>query len=102
MNDPAISIISSTSILKVLSFAPQNMPANTKRDAYAVWLYNSPSDAVIVGFVGARVGSDGKLSTAGPLPSNAAHYKQLLVTLETQGKPRQPGRIVLQGPFSGV
>jgi hypothetical protein len=42
------------------------------------------------------------LSTAGALPANASRYKQLLVTLETTSRPRQPGRIVLQGTLTGV
>jgi hypothetical protein len=48
------------------------------------------------------VGKTGKLEVASPLPANAGHYKQLLLTLETQTKPKSPGTVVLQGPFSGV
>jgi anti-sigma factor RsiW len=73
------------------------MPANSKTNAYAVWLANSSTDSKLVGFVNQRVGSDGKLETEGPLPANASHYKQMLVTLETQGKPKAPGPIVLEG-----
>jgi hypothetical protein len=80
----------------------QNVPANSKHDAYAVWLYNSPSDARILGFVNPGVGSNGQLSTAGALPSNASHYKQLVVTLETKSNPKQPGKIILQGQLAGV
>jgi hypothetical protein len=39
---------------------------------------------------------------AGALPTNASHFKQLLVTLETQSNPRTPGKIVLQGALTGV
>lgn len=78
----------------------QGVPANTKHDAYAVWLYNSPSDDHILGFVSPGVASNGVLQTAGLLPSNASHYKQLLVSLETTGKPKAPAKIVLQGPLS--
>ncbi len=80
----------------------QSVPANTTHDAYAVWLYNSPTDSHILGFVSPGVGSSGRLSTAGELPTNAAHFKQLLVTLETQKAPKQPGKIVLQGELTGV
>ena len=31
--------------------AAQNVPPNSKHDAYAVWIYNSSSDAVRLGFV---------------------------------------------------
>ncbi len=78
----------------------QGIPANTTHDAYAVWLYNSPSDNHILGFVNPGVKANGVLQTAGVLPAGAAHYKQLLVTLETQSKPRIPSKIVLQGALS--
>jgi len=78
----------------------QGLPANTSHDAYAVWLYNSASDSHLLGFVSPGVKSNGKLQTAGALPSNASRYHQLLVTLETQSKPTQPGKIVLEGTFN--
>jgi hypothetical protein len=65
-----------------------------------VWLYNSATDNHILGFVNPGVKTDGKLQTAGPLPANVAHFKQLLVTLETQSKPHGPGKVVLQGPIT--
>jgi hypothetical protein len=83
--------------------AAQGVPANTSHPAtaYAVWLANSGSDSHRLGFVTQRVGAKGQLQTAGALPSNAAHYKQVLVTLETKANPRTPGQIVLQGALSG-
>ena len=80
----------------------QSIPANSKHDAYAVWLFNSNTDNHLLGFVNPGVGTSGKLSTAGALPANAGHYKTLLVTLETQQAPKQPGKIVLQGALTGV
>jgi hypothetical protein len=77
----------------------QDMPANSKRNAYAVWLYNSNSDTKLVGFVDSRVGSNGRLETEGPLPSDASHYKHMLVTLETAQTPKVPGPILLEGAF---
>jgi len=87
-----------------IALVAQNMAPNSTKppNAYAVWLYNSPTDAAILGFVNPGVGSNGKLSTAGPLPTNASHYKQLVVTLETTGSPKKPGPIVLQGTLTGV
>ncbi len=76
------------------------MPPNTKHDAYAVWLYNSPTDSHILGFVNPGVGTNGRLSTAGALPTNASHFKQLIVTLETQSNPKRPGKIILQGTLT--
>ncbi len=79
--------------------AAQGLPANTLHNAYAVWLYNSPSSATRVGFVDTRVTKAGKLETEGQLPANAGSYKQVLLTLETQVDPKQPGTIVLRGAF---
>jgi hypothetical protein len=80
-----------------LVLVAQGVPANTSHDAYAVWLYNTPADSHILGFVNPGVKTDGRLQTAGVLPANAGHFKQLLVTLETQSKPHGPGKVVLQG-----
>jgi hypothetical protein len=74
--------------------------APNSHNAYAAWLYNSPTDAYRLGFVNPPVGKNGKLEVGSPLPTNASHYKQLLLTLETQSNPKSPGTIVLQGPFS--
>ena len=70
--------------------------------AYALWLYNSGSDAKLLGFVPERVGKDGRFATQGELPTNAEKFKQLVVTKETvtsntKKAPTQPGDIVLQG-----
>lgn len=80
-----------------IALLAQSMPANTKHNAYAVWLYNSGSDSRLLGFVSPGVGSNGKLSTEGPLPTDASHFRELVVTLETQAKPKTPGQIVLIG-----
>jgi hypothetical protein len=74
--------------------------APNSHNAYAAWLYNSASDAVRLGFVSPAVGKSGQLQVGSPLPNNASHYKQLLLTLETQSNPKSPGTTVLQGPFS--
>lgn len=77
----------------------QGMPRNTAHNAYAVWLYNSPSSFKFVGFVQYLVGKNGVIDTEGKLPAGAVAYHHLLVTLETQQKPRAPGEVVLSGPF---
>ena len=46
-----------------------------------MWLYNSPTDSHLLGFVNPGVGNNGRSQTAGALPTNASHFKQLLVTL---------------------
>ena len=82
-----------------VAIAAQGLAANKShpRDAYAVWLYNSPGDSHILGFVSPAVSSNGILRTAGGLPKNASHYQKLLVTLETSSNPKSPGRIILEG-----
>ena len=77
----------------------QGVPANAAHNAYGVWLYNSPTSNEFVGFVPNLVGKNGKLATEGQLPSNAADYSHILVTLETQSHPKTPGEVVLSGPF---
>ncbi|HEY1567107.1 MAG TPA: hypothetical protein VGF68_08825 [Solirubrobacteraceae bacterium] len=87
-----------------VAIVAQNVPPNKTKppDAYAVWLYNSTKDAKLLGFVNPSVGKSGRLSTAGGLPSNAKHYKEIVVTLETTASPKQPGSIVLQGALTGL
>jgi hypothetical protein len=80
----------------------QNLPANGKHDAYAVWLYKSAKDNHILGFVNPAVGTDGVLQAESALPSNAGHFSQLLITKETQQSPKSPGTIVLQGTLKGL
>jgi hypothetical protein len=77
----------------------QNIPAN-KNNFYAVWLYNSPSQYEIVGYVNPGVGANGQLQTTGPLPTDAAKYGQLVVALQTKAQPKPPGPIVLKGKLT--
>jgi hypothetical protein len=87
-----------------IAIVAQNVPPNATKppNAYAVWLYNSPKDAKILGFVNPSVGKTGRLSTAGGLPTNASHYKELVVTVETTASPKVPGTIILQGALTGL
>jgi len=77
----------------------QGVPANTAHNAYAVWLYNSPSSHSFAGFVKNLVSKNGRLAAQGQLPAGASRYHHLLITLETQQKPADPGEVVLSGPF---
>ncbi len=65
---------------------------------YAAWLYNSPTDALLLGS-GPKVGSNGILKAAGGLPANASHYSTIVLTEESSEKPARPGPIVLSGAF---
>jgi hypothetical protein len=85
-----------------IAIRAQNLPANGKHDAYAVWLYKSSSDSHILGFVNPSVGANGVLQAEAALPANAGQFTQLLVTRETQQRPSTPGAIVLQGALKGL
>jgi len=87
-----------------IAIVAQHVPPNTTTppNAYAVWLYNSATDSHLLGFVNPGVTSTGRLSTAGGLPANASHYKELIVTVETKGSPTAPGPIILQGVLTGL
>jgi Sigma-70, region 4 len=89
---------------KGIAIVADHVTPNTTRppNAYAVWLYNSSSDAQLLGFVNPGVGKNGRLSTAGGLPSNAANFHQVIITLETKADPKTPGTIVLHGALSGL
>jgi sigma-70-like protein len=85
-----------------IAIVAQKVPPNATKppNAYAVWLYNSQKDSKLLGFVNPGVGTTGRLSTAGPLPTNAAHYKELIVSVETTASPKEPGPIILQGALT--
>ncbi|HSZ04306.1 MAG TPA: sigma-70 region 4 domain-containing protein [Solirubrobacteraceae bacterium] len=76
----------------------QNIPA-AKGFYYAIWLYNSPSNALPLSKSSA-VGSSHKLAGGSALPSNAGDYREMLLTRETNPHPKRPGHVVLRGPFS--
>jgi hypothetical protein len=81
------------------------LPKCGTRFAYAVWLYNSPSDARLLGFVTSddrkydtclRKGK--RLEAVSGLPDNVSHYGKVLVTHETGStQPTRPGATVLSG-----
>jgi Sigma-70, region 4 len=75
----------------------QHLPA-TRGFFYAVWLYNSHTSAEALSRAPA-VGSTHKLAGGAPLPSNAAGYREILLTRETTSKPTHPGHTVLRGLF---
>jgi hypothetical protein len=85
-----------------IAIVGHGLPPNTKHNAYAVWLYNASDDAALLGFVNPGVGKDGRLETTGPLPKNAVHFKQLLITIETTEAPQHPGQAVLHGKLAGL
>jgi hypothetical protein len=66
---------------------------------YAIWLYNSPSSFLPLS-KSPPVGSNKRLAGGALLPTNAASYHEMLLTRETNDRPKHPGRVILRGPFS--
>ncbi len=91
-----LEVLSRGSVLAFLVVAEHLPPTTGFR--YAAWLYNSPTDALLLGS-GPKVGSNGILKAAGGLPANASRYHTIILTEERSEKPSQPGSIVLSGTF---
>jgi hypothetical protein len=83
----------------LLSLTLSGITPTVAHNAYAVWLYNTPHAARLLGFITRHRGRAGTLATSGVLPSDARRYRQILVTLETQARPGTPGKIILNGPL---
>jgi hypothetical protein len=73
-----------------------NLPVSGERQAYEVWLYNSPRDAKSVG---AQVtDAEGKYQGAGPLPEDFSKYRFVDVSREPVDRVRaHSGDSVLRG-----
>jgi len=78
----------------------QGLSPNTSHNAYAVWLTGAGGAGAFLGFVSQLVSANGRLTAYGALPAGAARYSRVLLTLETQSKPKLPGQIVLQGDLA--
>lgn len=101
------ALVLSQGALKGLGIEAVHVPPNTTKPhtAYAVWLYNSPSDAKRLGYVNPPVSKNGKLDASARLPANAAHYRLLIITVQTERGGRassKPGPVVLEGKLSDV
>ena len=81
---------------RLLAVLGQRLSPSTKSSAYAVWLYTSAARAKLLGFVDPPVGKSGKFQNVINLPTNAAQYRELVVTRE-KGNAKRPGEIVLRG-----
>jgi hypothetical protein len=79
----------------VLMLQGRGLPAN-QNDSYAVWLFNKPGDSRLLGFISPAVGATGTFSSGTPLPNDAVHFRELIVTLETTSRPVVPGPAVLK------
>ncbi|TMK42660.1 MAG: hypothetical protein E6G56_01000 [Actinobacteria bacterium] len=84
---------------RALALQAQGLPPSSTNSFYAVWLYNSQTDAQRLGFA-PPVSRNGRLQAVSALPDTAARFHQLVITAETARQPSQPGHIVLAGPIS--
>jgi hypothetical protein len=89
-----------------LTIVAERLPAEGRHppQAYAVWLFNSRRDALLLGFVVPRVGNGGKFVSHQDLPSQASRYGQIVVTLESKASAGPQGPMVLRGeiPISAL
>jgi hypothetical protein len=68
--------------------------------SYALWLFNTPSNSRLLGFVPQKVDKQGRFVTQGVLPPDARTFGELVVAREQAARgrvPTQPGMIVLRG-----
>jgi transposase len=84
---------------RILRIVGQHLLPSTKSRNYAVWLYSSPTNAKLMGFVDPAVGSDGQFQNDVAVPRSDARYRELVVTAE-RSNPKRPGQIVLRGPLT--
>lgn len=81
---------------KAFFIQAEHLPSTGGKTFYAVWLYNSPSNALALS-KSPPVGASHKLAGAALLPSNASDYREILLTRETSLRPSRPGPVVLRG-----
>ncbi|HUN79190.1 MAG TPA: anti-sigma factor [Solirubrobacteraceae bacterium] len=77
----------------------KGLPTPASGSFYAVWLEGSSSSPDYPLGSLPPAGSDGLIEGGGPLPSDAAGYTRIVVTVETSHKPTHPGQAVLGGKF---
>lgn len=77
----------------------QGLAPTTGGTFYAVWLENAAGESVALGSLPA-LSSGGHTEGGGTLPSNAANFDRMAVTLETDRHPTHPGRTALTGAFT--
>lgn len=82
---------------KELAFTAQKLATPPAGDHYVLWLYNSSSQFQALGEI-QTVTTAGTVSpVAVALPSDAASYTGIILTLETTASPAKPGTVILAG-----
>jgi hypothetical protein len=82
---------------EAINAVSQGLPT-TNKAAYGIWVYASPSQAKLIGGFDKK-DNNGHLVYQGALPKGVdiTAYNQILVTRETSGSPKQPGKVYLRG-----
>ena len=82
---------------EAINAVSQGLKASNKA-AFAIWVYNSPSQTRLIGGFDKK-DNNGHLVYQGALPKgfDITAYNEILVTRETSGNPKRPGRIYLRG-----
>jgi hypothetical protein len=83
-----------------LLIAAKDMEPAPQGSAYGVWLYNSPSQALFIGFPKSTVNDKGVLEVVADLVPQTPTYGQVLVTRERVSKPTKPGKVVLSAKIA--
>jgi hypothetical protein len=88
---------------QAINAVSQGLPTSNKKAAYGIWVYNSPSQAKLIGGFD-KTDNKGHLVFQGALPKDVdvGAYKEILVTQETTGNPTKPGTIYLRGPIQSA
>jgi hypothetical protein len=96
-NALAIVQIVDVSGQEAINAVSQGLPT-TNKAAYGIWVYSSPSQAKLVGGFDKK-DNNGHLVYQGALPKglDITAYNQILVTRETTGSPKRPGKVYLRG-----
>jgi hypothetical protein len=94
----------------VFALAADRLPANKRREVYAVWFTKKGAAPRNLGFAQAQVGKEGVLQTGGPQQGQETQFAKWLVDYDTvvvarasadDAKAKQPGQVVLSGTLPG-
>lgn len=91
---------------EAIAIAGQRLEPTTDSAFYGLWLANSRTDAVFLGYA-PQVGENGRLRLFDSLPETAdpSQYEQIWLTREVVTEdtttPTEPGRVALSGDLSG-
>ncbi len=79
-----------------VAIAASGLRPTSAHVAYGVWLYNTPTDSQLVGFLPA-VKADGRVSAFADIPTGAVRFRTLVLTREASSRATTPGQILLSG-----